>query len=242
MYTCVCVRVKQRTSPPPKKRSAGWLGQAQKKLREALRLKFGKKGKGLNRDEDPDREYKEEGDESDDVSHERGNRGRGRARGRGKGRGRGRGRSKDANLRKPPTVGPGGFDDEPEKPSLAGADLKEPEETSGDLKEPEETSGDLKVLEEKAKDAEVKVYQDMQEAADEKNRDGRDETEPETPTRQKTKKPSRKRATPKRKAKASAKNAKKRENEADGPPEEMTPRTKRTKTSQETRKPKVQTI
>ena len=138
-----------------------FVGMAQKKLREALRLKFGKKGQGLNTGEDPDHEYKDDGDQSDNDTRDRkGGKGRGRARGRGKGRGRGRGRGEEKSLRKPPTVGPGGFDDELEEPSPAG--------------------GDLDVLEEKAKAAEAKAYQDMEDTAREK-REGEDESDVETP-------------------------------------------------------------
>ena len=195
LYTCA--RVIRRTSPPPKKIISGWLGQAQKKLREALRLKFGKKGKGLST-EDPDREYKDEDDESDNASHGKGGRGRGRARGRGRGKGggRGRGRSKEAKLRKPPQLGL----------EVLMTSLKSLHRGGG-----------LEVLEEKAKAAEAKVYQDMAETAGEKH-EGKDEAEVGTPTKKKPKnrrtgtpkRTARKRATPKRKAQASPKKAKKR--------------------------------
>lgn len=96
-------------------------------------------------------------------------------------------------------------------------------------------------MEEKAKAAEAKVYQDMAETAGEKH-EGKDEAEVGTPTKKKPKnrrtgtpkRTARKRATPKRKAQASPKKAKKRENEdGDGAPHEMTPRTKKKKTAQE---------
>ena len=137
--------------------------QAQKKLRQALKRKFGEpSGEEL---EDPDRQYKDddEGQEGPGKTRRKGRgRGRGRAKGNGRGKGRGQPRNDEADSNNP------------------GQGEAAPSEASGNhektSKKNDQNDEMLKVLEEQAKQAEMKAENDAREGLVE-SRDDEEEKE-----------------------------------------------------------------
>jgi hypothetical protein len=203
--------------------------QAQRKLRAALKVKFGK-ADAKEHEEDSDREYKDE----DEDEEKRGGRGRGRGRGRVRG-----GRAGEAKRQKKETTEPAAT-----PPPEPKREKKETPESAAAPPPPAKvTEGET--LETMAKDAEDKVLEDMENARNAKvyRQDDGDEDEGGD---EHQKKPARRqtacKATPKKKRKKAVTPNKKRAAETpekgkgeagEGEAEDLgplTPRTKKRKT------------
>ena len=141
-----------------------WPAQAQKKLRQVLKRKFGEpSGEEV---EDPDRQYKDD-DEGQEGPDKPKRKGRGKGRGRAKGKGRGKGGGQPRN-------------DGADSNNLGQAEAA-PSEASGDdektNKKNDQNDEQLKVLEEHAKQAAMKAEKNAREGLEEiKDDEEKDET------------------------------------------------------------------